>query len=208
MQQITTGADSTQKIDPRDFADIYVALDGDEKQAFAERLRALADFIEHTEAPISRYSIVNVEFGTYDLHDDEEKARWGNVDVVALRRLIGGKVRKLYPGDQLLLQKLFAKEHTYPQVSAGWRIAREAVCEQVPVLDDDGEPVMEEVKTMDYSDAERAEKLKEELEALRVVERRPKMEWDCKPILDGDVDSTATEMNEPELPSPAKELTA
>lgn len=189
MQSNTQGADSTptaQTVHPREFAKKYGALTDERRAQLVKGLRELADFIEDTSAPLTQWINVDITTGEYDFYDEDREA-WKHIDVKALRRLIGGRVHKEFSGEVLNLVRHFGNGGDESIVRLRWSLEREQVCEAKPVLDDDGNPVMQEVtKYGEYTDAERAAQLRAELSALAVKETVPVVEWDCKPILGAD----------------------
>lgn len=155
----------------------------DERQAYADGLRRLADWIEETRFPIPKYCVRESDWSaTVDVPsawiDDESFIRRAG----SAARLIGGRVDKgqSYGGGEFTLTRHFGGG-----VVMRYRIAREAVCEA-------REEVVEEEQYVPVDDTEadalraRIEELQKELsEKPREMRKVPvtKTVFDCPPSL-------------------------
>ena len=123
-----------------DFDEIHMLALSTMAQRQAEDFRALASAIEATGIPVAKPSMV------------EPMVHYSN-DPSVIRRNAGvGKelLRALgLPVSKIASDTLWGVEGTMPSgIKVGYSAWNSATCEQVPVLDDNGEPVMHTVTKM------------------------------------------------------------
>lgn len=149
----------------------------EQRHEYAAGLRELADWLDTTEFPVHRYALGSDTFRdiwpTMEMHghwldDDDFVKRVGTA-----ARLIGGRVDKQAAGHEFRLVRTFRGG-----VSFVYHVARDVVCEQVTT--------QVEVARVLPLDAERAAKLKAELDGLEtttVTEFEAKVDFICPPSL-------------------------
>lgn len=162
----------------------------EDRAAYADGLRALADWVETTEFPVHRYGMTT-EMTIYgEWYDDEGFVR----RVGSAIRLIGGRIKKgadRWEGGAYWLKREFGGGVTFRYV-----IKRETVCtpREVEVVVDEDAPV----------DEARAATLKAELEGLEVATKRVvkvKTVFDCPPsLLELEQSAETTTTNDEEGP--------
>lgn len=166
-----------------------VALTGqatrEELAAFADRLRALAQFLEDTDAPVMHDALVVDLTAVHGSNLSDDDRRIFESRPRALVRSIAGRVDKKMLGETMRLERRFdddLPEYAWQgTVRIRWVLDREKVCVATPTG---------ETKTVkrygQYTDAAAAKALHAALDALAVTETVPIVEYDCKPILGAD----------------------
>lgn len=151
-------------------------MDLDERSAFVNSIRELADYLERNPGlPISKWAEISLTTSSSEM-DPVDKTSPTHL----LRRMKepGRMVKKEHQSSSILLRVTFGEDSYWgPRVSYGCRFDRDTVCTARVVA-------TEERKVFGkYVDEEKAAELKQALADLQATELVPVVEYDCAPIL-------------------------